>query len=177
MSQASPSSLEIDPAIGELESLLETLTARIGELVELASTRLDAIRGASPAELAQCIGRENQVVQAIAELEKRRVRVVGELAERFGSRAGVNTTWSWLADRIGGAPGERLRTLARSLRERMEMLTRLNETAALATRALISHMQGLMSQVGARLSHSRTYARSGAVLPGPAIMSSVDVTS
>ena len=168
---------EKDPMVGELESLLDRLTGRIGELVDLAEARLAAIRTASPAELAQCIGRENLVVQAIADLEKRRVAVVGELARRYGSRAGVNTTYSWLADRIGGPAGERLRTLARSLRERMEMLSRLNETAALATKALIAHMQGLMSQVGARLSHSRTYARSGAVLPGPSIMSSVDVTS
>lgn len=166
-----------DPMIIELEGILESLGARMAELVELAGSRLDAIRAAAPAELAQTIGRENAVVQDIAEIEKRRIRVVGELARRYGSKAGVNTTFTWFADRIGGSSGERLRRLARGLRERMEMLTQLNDTAALATNALISHMQGLMSQVGARLSHARTYARTGAVPPGPAILSSVDVTS
>ena len=163
--------------VADLEVVLDELHARFGDLVSLAERRLEAIRAASPADLSACISAENEVVQRVAAIEKRRIATVGKLAERLGSKAGVNTSFTWIADRIDAGAGDRIRRLARRLRDRMEMLNRLNETAALATKTLVTHMQGLMAQVGARLSHARTYARNGAVLPGAAVVSSVDMTS
>jgi hypothetical protein len=160
-----------------LERILGDLGEQYARLHSLAQARLSAMRRADPAALGACISQENLAVQEIVEIEKRRVRIVGDLASMLGSTKGVGTGLLWIAERIDGAIGERLTTKAQQLREAMEAVRRLNEVGAVVAERLARHMEGLWAQVAATLNHSKTYGRMGAVQPGPRVVSALDLTS
>ncbi len=166
-----------DPLVEELETLMRDLLVRYERLRTLAGERLEAIRRADGGRLAAVIGHENELVQEIAELEKRRIGVVGRFAERVGSPERTQTTMSWLAARVGEPVRGRLLGLARTLRETIEAVRRENGVARVAAEALAQHMAGLMKTVAAHLNHAKTYGRGGTVDAGPAVVSALDVTS
>ena len=116
-------------------------------------------------------------MQEIAEIEKRRIGVVGRFAERLGSPARSQTTMRWLAERVEEPARGRLLGLAGSLRATIETVRGENRVARVAAEALSQHMTGLMKTVAAHLNHAKTYGRAGTVDAGPAVVSSLDVTS
>lgn len=170
-----------DEAMTILARALERLLADLEEqyccLKSLSQARLAAMRRADRAALSACIQEENLAVQAIVEIEKRRVRIVGELAAGLGSTDGVGTTLTWIALRMKGAAGDRLAAKAQKLREEIGQVRRLNEIGAVVAERLARHMEGLWAQVAATLNHSKTYGRMGAVQPGPRVVSALDLTS
>ncbi len=169
--------MPIDAAAAEVERIMCDLQAQFQRLTALSSERLESMRTADAGRLARCIAQENEAVQAVAEIEKRRITAVGRLAEQFGSGDKAQTRVSWLAERIGGPIGERLAAHATDLRARIESLTKANEVARLTALTLSSHMEGLWRQAVRVLNHSQTYGRMGVVGPGPAVVSAVDVRS
>lgn len=161
----------------EVERIMCDLQAQFERLTALAAERLEAMRTADTGRLARCIAEENVAVQAVAEIEKRRITAVGRLAERFGSSERAQTRLSWLAERVGGAIGDRLASRASELKSRIESLTKANEVGRLTASSLSSHMEGLWRQAVQVLNHAQTYGRMGVVGAGPAVISAVDVRS
>lgn len=166
-----------DPAVADLESMMLEFVSCYERLLDLVRRRHDAMRRARTDELAACIHEESVVIQRIAELEKARLRVVGVLAERFGSPQNMYTRLSWIADRLGEPTRGKLTGVAQRLRELIETVRRENETVGLAARALALHMEGLMRQLAGRLNHAQVYSRAGAVEAGPRVVSAIDLTS
>ncbi len=161
----------------DLDRVLADLALQYQRLGALVSVKMGAMRKADTKALGACITQENGVVQEIAEIEKRRIRIVGELAKSLGSKEGVGTRISWIAEFLGRAGRERLAVRAQALRELMEGVRKENEVAAIVAERLARHMEGLWAQVVATLNHSRTYGRKGAVQPGPRVVSALDLTS
>lgn len=166
-----------DPLVGELEALMRDLLVRYERIRTLADERLDAIRRSDGGRLARVIGMENEIIQEIAEIEKRRIGVVGRFAERLGSPSRTQTTMSWIAERLGEPVRGRLLALARTLRETIEVVRRENAVARTAAETLAQHMSGLLRTVAAHLNHAKTYGRRGTVDAGPSVVSALDVTS
>lgn len=135
------------------------------------------MRRAHLKHLAACIDVENRAVQEIAEIEKRRVRVVGGLAERLGAPEKTQTRVSWIAERLGGETGRLLLERAQTLREVMGQVVRENEVTKRAAEHLARHMEGLWRQAASVLNHAQTYGRAGVVSPGPSVVSAVDLKS
>lgn len=176
-SSASAPGVSLDGLALEVERILRDLQAQFQRLSGLAGERLEAMRRADTARLARCIAQENEVVQQVAEIEKRRIVAVGRLAERLGSSDKSQAKASWLGERLGGAAGERLTRSATELRTRIESLMKSNEVARLTALTLSSHMEGLWRQALQVLNHSKTYGRMGVVGPGATVISAVDVRS
>lgn len=168
---------EIDAALPALEQLLRDLIECYRRMEVLAGLRHDAIRAAAPQQLASCIGEENLVVQRVAELEKKRIRIVGDVAQRLGSPDRAQTRVSWIAEKLGGAAGERLAHLAGELRDLIARVMKKNETIKAAAEMLASHIDGLIKAVAASLNHARTYGRKGIVAPGARITSALDMVT
>lgn len=166
-----------DPLVCELESLMRELLVRYERMGTACEARLEAIRHADGASLARCIGGENEIVQEIAELEKRRIGVVGRLAERLGSPARTQTTMSWIASRVADPVRGRLLGMATALREAIERVRSRNEVSRRAAESLAAHMSGLLRTVSQHLNHAKTYGRAGTVDVGPSVVSALDVTS
>lgn len=167
----------VDALALEVERIMCDLQAQFQRLTTLAAERLEAMRNADTRRLARCIADENEAVQAVAEIEKRRITAVGRLAERFGSADKSHTRVSWLAERVGGPVGDRLAARASELKSRIESLTKANEVARLTASTLSSHMEGLWRQAVQVLNHAQTYGRMGVMGAGPAVTSAVDVRS
>ncbi len=161
----------------ELEGICVALVERYEVLGSLARERHAALRLADPKGVNACIEREGVVVQQIGEIEQRRAQIVRGIAQDLGSADAEHTTIGWIADRVGGAEGDRLREQATRLRERMEAVQRENEIVRRALNHLSAHMQGLWKQASVLLNHAKTYGRMGAVEPGPRVLSALDLTS
>lgn len=166
-----------DPAAAELERIFGDLIAHLTRLRTLAGERLDAIRRADASRLASTIAKENETVQQVVEVEKRRVAAVTTLAQRLGSAEKSQTRLTWIAQRLGGSIGERLSRRADELRDAVQSLAPINEAARQAAQHLAQHMEGLWRQAAAVLNHSKTYGRVGRIEPGPAVVSALDVRS
>ncbi len=165
----------VEALAGEVERILCDLDAQFQRLGALAKERLEAMRSADTARLARCIASENDAVQAVAEIERRRIVAVGRLAARFESQAGAQTRVSWLAERVGGSIGERIGRRADELKQGIAGLRKANEVARLAALNLSAHMEGLWRQAAQALNHSKTYGRQGLVAPGAAVVSAIDM--
>lgn len=168
---------EDDPLIDELEQLLRQLVVHYEQLHSLAKLHLEAIRKADVDRLAACIGQENTIIQAVAEVEKRRLHVVGDIADVLGSPEDSRTTMSWIAERVRGDRGGRLSAMARHLRGVIGEMTAVNDAARSAAETLSRHMDGLMRSVARELNHAKTYSNRGRVDAGPAVVSALDVSS
>ncbi len=166
-----------DGPVCELEQILREMISHHEHLSRLAEVRHEAMRRANMEALGACIQCENEVVQQIADTEKRRVRVVGVIAAELGSPAKSQTRMSWIAERCPEPARKRLLTLAATLRETIGVLHKRNEVVRSAAEALARHMNGIRRQIGATLNHARTYGRRGAVDPGPSVVSAVDLRS
>ena len=150
----------------ELEGLLRELIVCYEQLYSLSKLTMAALREADTGKLASCVGQQNELVQRVAEAEKRRIRVVGGLATTLGSPAKTQTTVTWLAERIGGEVGERLRVLARALKTLLQRVRPANEATHDAADTLARHMEGLLRRVAGELRHAGLYGRRGAVTGG-----------
>lgn len=161
-----------------LPGLLDDLTAAHVRLLDALTAQRSAIAGADPARVSEATKRQHEACVAIADLEQRRRELVVELIR---SRPDLP---------IGPAGQPTLETLATLLAEpvRSEAIRKAaalkqlvirtrRETGLLRSAAgtLIAHMDGLMIQLGRRLSHAGTYAptRSNA----PTVVSAIDLTS
>lgn len=167
----------MEALLSELGRVLDALTSQYQRLDAASEARQDAMRRANIEHLSACISAENAAVQEIAEIEKRRVRVVGLIAERLGSEAKTQTPASWIAERVGGAPGAALGEKARELRRIMTGVAQRNAALQRASEHLARHMEGLWRQAASVLNHARTYGRLGVIGPGPSVVSAVDLRS
>ena len=166
-----------DPLVDELETLLRQLIVHYEQLRSLAELHLEAIRNAAVDQLSTCIAQENAIIQKVAEIEKRRLHVVGDIADVLGSPAETQTTMSWIAERIRGDRGGRLAAMARHLRRVIAEMTEVNNAARSAADTLAKHMDGLMRSVARELNHAKTYSSRGRVDAGPAVVSALDISS
>lgn len=175
--QAAPPAGAEDALVRDFEQVLIDLQSQIETLSTLAGVRREAMRRADAAALAACIAEENQVVQRVADLEKRRVAVVGHLAQRLGLPDKTQARATDVAKGLGGPAGERLKARADAVRAGVIALTRTNNALKLAAQHLAAHMDGLWRQASAVLNHAQTYGRRGVIGAGPSVVSALDVRS
>jgi hypothetical protein len=181
-----------DPEVAELETLLQQLLREHEELLVLAAAHREAISHADPHSLGSCVQRQNEVLQRVAELEKRRLGLMARLAEKMkpltprnsagGTRRGIETlpdrpTVSWIARTLPEPIRSRLVALAERLRELLAHLQREHAALREASNALAAHMEGRMRQLARKLSHAGTYGRKGVVESRVQVVSALDLRS
>lgn len=186
----------------ELESLLGAMVSEHETWRGLLDHHRDAIKRADGEAVQNAVARQSGVLQAIADLEEKRRRLVDRAIAAEGilgkgvpggvrsSAAGSTAapagpeplarvgpvTLSQIAAALPEPSRTRLLELAGRLRFLLADIETQNRTLRTATAALISHMEGLMRQVARRLSHSGTYGRKGYVETVPTVVSAVDLT-
>ncbi|MEM9082517.1 MAG: flagellar export chaperone FlgN [Planctomycetota bacterium] len=163
-----------DPSVRDLEAVVIELIGAYQELETLGQEQHEAMRYAQPAVIAECVRRQNEVVQRITKGEQRRASVVASLAERIGAEEKSATRITRIAASCAADDQERLQQAAETLKESIARVTKLNEVSRRSAESLAKHMQGLWGQIGAELSHAGTYSSAGAVAKGTAVMSSLD---
>ncbi len=155
--------LAADPAVRELERVIDDLRDVYERLAAIAESHHDAIRRADVDALSRCVAAEGELARRIAEIEKSRLRVVGGLAQRLGSRKRAQTPISWILERVAGEAGERLRDAAASLRAVMPRAANTHAAAREAAELLAKHTAGVLRAVAAEAGGPPTYGQRGAI--------------
>jgi len=141
-----------------LETLLEDLEREHETLLSLAGEQRDAVRHADARSLARIVRETSETLGRIAHTERTRRRLI----ERPD---GSHPTLDEIASRVDEEHARSLRERSASLRALMERVGAEQDAVRRASTALASHMQGLIEQVCAKLSHAGTYTSRGAVTP------------
>jgi len=170
-----PASSPAAPIHDELRALLSEFIALHEKLLALTTEHHEAIRQADPMRCDRVMQSERNTLAAIAELESKRQLLVKRAQVEIRP---VSTSIARLSDLARCAP-EALRVNLVEMSDRLKTLVaRVQEeqnVVRVVSRVLLAHMEGLMRQVASSLSHSGTYAKSGAVTAGAPIVTSLDV--
>lgn len=166
----------MDKQLRELEKQMAHLIDEHEALLGLVERKLEALRLAKPDLVTDCCARENDRVQRIAALEKRRLDLVGRITEGLEPRAAQPLSLTEIAKRVHGERGARLMVLRVKLQGLMERIRKENAVARRATEGLLGHMSGILQQVTNAMSNGGTYGRRGAVGSTPLTASSFSIT-
>lgn len=151
----------VDKPLAQLEQVLAGLLAENEQLLSLLKHKRVALGSADYKQVTDCCRRENEQVQAISELEKRRLSLVGELTQLVDPAAAEPLRMVELAERLGEPARGRLLVQRVQLQERMEQARRETGVVQRATESLFKHMQGLIQTIGAVCTGVGTYGQTG----------------
>jgi hypothetical protein len=172
----------VETLAGDMCALLEAMLVEHRAMIAVVERRKEALRRARINDLNACIAEESVIAQRIAHIDQRRDAVVRQLVPLLGgapigSPRGWRPTAEWLAPRIGGPLGERVRAVAGKLREAIESLRAANASTREAAETVARHIQGIVRSVEQRLSGSGAYTNRGVVSAAPSALCGVDLTS
>ncbi len=165
------------PALGPLDETAQASLERIVfELIDRHERLLDvlgaqrvAMAAADPARLGQAGQRCADLLEGIGALEDERRMLLGE------GDSGHRVTIAELASVLDEDRRERVLDLGSRLRGLVERCKREQSTLRAAADSLSGHMEGLIRQVIARLSHTGAYDQSGRVEHRAAVVSALDI--
>lgn len=152
----------------ELVGLIEQLIDAQVSLQALVREKLEAMRRADTEAMLATVHREGETTAEVTRLDHRRQKVVSKLARALGMPVGPTdgaVTLRALADRLDGAPRERLTALANKLREEMLKLAEANRVVELVSREMLVHFKTLFSVMVQGDDIAPTYSSQGEVGP------------
>ena len=152
----------MDKQLIKLESILNRQLSAHDQLLALLKQKHDALRAADHQRITQCCAQENDLVQAISDLEKQRLTVIGELTALIAPTNEDPLRLVDLAQRIEEPARGRLLVLRQQLKERMTQSSKETATARRATELLVRHMQGLIQTIGNIMTGVGAYSHKGA---------------
>jgi hypothetical protein len=151
----------LEQNLTDLEAVMRAQLAQHERILALLHRKRQALAAADAEGVAQCSVEENRHVQALGELEKRRLLLVGEITLGLDPAAPAPLGLPELAQRLPEPARGRLLVLRVQLRERMEAVAREVGVARRATETLVRHMHGLIQTIGGALTGIGTYTRAG----------------
>ncbi|MEM6392194.1 MAG: flagellar export chaperone FlgN [Planctomycetota bacterium] len=164
----------------QLDALLDTvhaLTERHTQLLKLMEAKQDMMRTADGPGLADLTRRENAIVQAVSELEKRRITQAGELTLRLDPTAAEPLRLAELAELLPEPHRGQLLVRRQELVAVMQDVRRRASVARRASESLLKHMTGLLHTVTNAASGSGTYGRRGPAPSPAAPLRSINLTA
>ena len=151
----------MEDLLTQLETLLKQETAGHEALLSLAHRKTDALRHGDTARLTDVCKLENQKLQAVAELAKQRLALVGELTQALEPDATQPLRLMELAEHLPEPARGRILVLRAGLRDLMGKVQHDNRRAGRAMDAIVRHMQGVAQSIGSRLTGVGTYTHKG----------------
>lgn len=131
-----------------LETVLKQSADRHEQLLTLMKRQRECLRLADHQGVSECSRLENTLVQAIGDLEKRRLELVAQLTRVVDPSATQPMRMRDLAERLPEPSRGRLLVLREQLRERITAAKEQSSVTRRATEALLNHMQGLVQTLG-----------------------------
>jgi hypothetical protein len=164
----------------ELETLLADLTLAHHQLLSLAAEHRRAISAADADAVRICVHQQTAVAQRIADLEQQRRRLVLPAAPAARAAAlrdpATQPKITAIAETLPEPSRSRILAAAATLKDLLRSVQREHAAIRLATQALLGHTEGLIQQVGRRLSGVETYGRAGRIAGGPPVPCGIDMT-
>lgn len=135
-------SITLDQAVHELEAVLRELCEAHQRMSILLADKLGALRRADHAAVAVALGRENQQIQLIGELEKRRLTLVALLTQLIAPTAQTPWRLTELAVHLPEPARGRLLALRSQMMNQMQTVQKESALARRVSQELVRHMQG-----------------------------------
>ncbi len=152
----------MDNQIAHLESILTRQVAAHEKLLSMLQRKRQLLRTADRPQLEDLSAQENQVIQSISELEKERLKLVGELTLLVDPAAKEPMRLAPLAQRLPEPHRGHLLVLRQQLKQKMVEVHRETVIARRVTESLVRHMQGLVQTVGSLITGVGLYSSHGA---------------
>ena len=163
-----------------VESLEQTLHQQVEaheQLLSLLQDKRAALRDCANERVSELCQHENQQLQTISELEKKRAELVGALTLHFQPDAQALMRLSTLAEHLPEPARGRLLVLRQRWRERMQQVAEQSSITRRATESLVQHMQGLVETIGMLATGVCTYDKQGGRPERATAMSTINVTA
>ena len=151
----------------DLEPLVAELLAEHRAWLNTLGEHRDAIARADAEAIGSAVERERAHIERVRTLDQRRRWLAGGADEPM--------TLTALSAVLPKADRTRVVTQLHELRELIGSVRSQQRLVRESSTSLLGHMQGLMAQVAARLSHAGTYGAAGRVELGPVVVSGLDV--
>lgn len=161
--------------VSVLEAVLQQMVKLHQEMLGLLQRKRDAMRHANSELMTDLCRLENQKVQQIAELEKKRLELVAQLTLVIDPAASAPLHMAKLAEHLPDSLKQRVLVLRGQLREQMEAVREQTSVARRAADSLMRHVQGLMQSVTAVSASAAAYNQRGAVAQPAAGMATFSV--
>jgi hypothetical protein len=145
-----------------LEAVLGQMVAIHQELLTLLERKRGAMRKGDGRAMTELCALENAKVQAIAELEKKRLELVARLTLLVDPQAPEPMRMAEVAERLPEPVRGRLLTLRQQLRSQLETVKHQTAVARRAAESLVRHVQGLVQSMMAVANYGTTYRKPGA---------------
>lgn len=167
----------LERGLAELESLLRQQVAQQEQLLALLHGKRLALAAADAKRVAELCQQENSRLQALAELEKKRLIKSGELTLLLDPKAPEPLRLGELAQRLPEPARGRLLVLREQLREKLEAARVEIGVARTAAESLVRHMQGIVQSISTAVTGVTTYSRAGARPQAALSMSTFNTTA
>jgi hypothetical protein len=160
-----------------LDGLLNELGAQYEALHKVLDDHRLGMLSGEPAQLARAVDGERIVMERLKDVDKHRRELTATAAaniDQIGAMRGKPVTLTHL---VAATPGNRRPDLAsRAARVKDMALKAAERSQALrsATADVLTHIEGVMRQIGHRMSHTATYSQRGVVEARGTVVSALD---
>ncbi len=151
----------IQPTLTALETVIQQQLQIHDFLLETAPKKQDALRSGDAPKLAELCRLENEKVQALSELEKKRLEVAARLTLLVKPGAAEPMRLKDIAEHLAEPARRKLLLLRDELTQRVQQVKQQTAVARRATDALMKHMQGVVQTIGAMATGVSTYSDDG----------------
>jgi len=151
----------IQPTLQALESVIQKQLEIHEYLIESAPHKREALQKADLQWLTQLCQLENEKVQALSELEKKRLEIAARLTLLVKPGSPEPMRMREIAQCLSGPAREKLLLLRDELIKRMQQVKQQTTVARRASDALMKHVQGVVQNIGAMTTGVSTYVDNG----------------
>jgi len=170
-------SASMEATVLRLEGVLRDLIGHHERLLQGLEAKREALSVADHERVLKLLEVENAAVQAVANGDKQRQKIVADLTLQLDPSASAPLPMAEMAQRMDEPHRGRLLVLREQLRERMIAVRRASTVARTATESLANHMQGLLHSIQTVCAGGASYGAGGHAPPVATTLSTFSTTA
>lgn len=152
---------QLEKSLNQLEALLRQQITTHESLANILVRKRQALMTANHVVMNECTVRESDLLKQVAQCEKARLSLVGELSLMVDANAKEPLTMLQLAEHLPEPNRGRLLVLRLELRERILTVQKETGIARRASETLLRHVHGIIQVIGTACTGVSTYGQQG----------------
>ena len=153
---------QLEKSLNQLEALLRQQITTHESLLGILVRKRQALVTANHLVMNECTVRESDLIKMIAQCEKSRLALVGDITLKLDAKAQSPFTMLELAEHLPEPNRGRLLMLRLELRERIQNVQKETGIARRASESLLRHVHGIIQVIGTACTGVSTYGQQGA---------------
>lgn len=153
---------QLEKSLNQLEALLRQQITTHESLLGILIRKRQALATANHLVMNECTVRESGLIKTIADCEKARLAIVGDITLKLDANATAPLTMIQLAELLPEPNRGRLLVLRLELREKIQTVQKETGVARRASESLLRHVHGIIQVIGTACTGVSTYGQQGA---------------